>query len=177
MSSTNSSFSSFFSKCEIQFFETLRKILPSLQISFPILPTSLKRQKRGLAGGIPSMKPDGEELELSSVLWGQCQSAPLFPNVAAWDFKSSGWWVSVCFKSILLLSPTPPSASHLETRTEQSASKVFLKISVKERCPELLLIVFLKLKWTPALLLYFNKTRQPSTSHHFLLDSFPQLSF
>lgn len=36
---------------------------------------------------IPSVEPDGEELELGCSSGGQCRNIPLLPNIAAWEFN------------------------------------------------------------------------------------------
>lgn len=70
---------------KIQFPECFQEDLaiPSSEPS-PHLIHRLKRQKRRLAGGFPSVKPYRGRSERGSFFWGQC---PTSPSVTAWDFK------------------------------------------------------------------------------------------
>lgn len=90
LSSISSSSTSFyllfllqFSKCENPILCNCKENLaipsePSLHLTY-----RLDEAKRELAGGSPSVKPDGDVLELGWFLLGALSNTPLLPNVTA----------------------------------------------------------------------------------------------
>lgn len=148
LSSISSSSTSFyllfllqFSKCENPILCNCKENLaipsePSLHLTY-----RLDEAKRELAGGSPSVKPDGDVLELGWFLLGALSNTPLLPNVTAWDFTIWACGYPFVSRASCICPLTLYPISRLDIPIEQTASKIFPKNICKGKFPYLLLTI------------------------------------